>query len=62
MMYFNDTNIWYQGERQPPRKVELPVVIPNPDGITATCCDNDGDWYTLTLTEIFEDDSEGEDT
>ena len=55
MKYFIDDNIWYQGKRQPPRKVELPTVIPDPNGITALCYDKDGDDYTLPLSEIFDD-------
>ena len=55
MKYFIDKEIYYQGKKQPPRKVCLPVVIPDPNGRTALCFDNDGDEYTLPLTEIFED-------
>lgn len=55
MKYFIDTNIWYHGERQEPRKIELVKVIPDPNGITALCYDKDGDDYTLELSEIFED-------
>ena len=51
--YFIDDNIWYQGKRQPPRKVELVAVFPNNDNLTATCYDSDGDEYTLKLDEIF---------
>lgn len=58
MKYFIDSNIWYQGKLQPPRKVELPIVIPDPNGRTALCYDNDGDYYTLPLTEIHEDNHE----
>lgn len=53
MKYFIDDNIWYQGKRQPPRKVELVAVFPNNDNLTETCYDSDGDEYTLKLDEIF---------
>lgn len=52
MKYFIDNNIWFQGVRQPPRKVLLEIVIPNKDGLTATCYDTDGDQYQLLLTDI----------
>lgn len=55
MKYFIDDNIWYQGKRQPPRKVELPTVIPDPNGRTALCYDRDGDYYTLNLSDIKEE-------
>lgn len=55
MKYFIDDNIWYQGKRQPPRKVELPIVIPDPNGRTALCYDKDWDYYTLNLSDIKED-------
>lgn len=55
MKYFVDKNIWFNGKRQPPRKVELIKVDPNPNVITATCIDKDGDSYTLNLSEIFDD-------
>lgn len=58
MKYFIDSNIWYQGKLQPPRKVALPIVIPDPNGRTALCYDNDGDYYTLSLTEIHDDNEE----
>lgn len=54
MKYFIDEEIYYQGKKQPPRKVYLPIVIPNEDGKTALCYDEDGDYYTLPLTEIKE--------
>lgn len=56
MKYFIDNDVWYQGKRQPPRKVVLEVVIPNQDGKSATCYDKDGDSYTLKLTEILEEE------
>ena len=55
MKYFIDNNIWFQGKRQPPRKVALEIVIPNEDGLTATCYDMDGDEYCLLLTDIRDD-------
>lgn len=55
MKYFIDNNIWFQGKRQPPRKVLLEFVIPNKDGLTATCYDTDGDQYQLLLTDIRDD-------
>lgn len=55
MKYFIDDNIWFQGKRQPPRKVYLPVVINEPNGRTALCYDKDGADYTLDLNDIKED-------
>lgn len=55
MKYFIDNNIWFQGKRQPPRKVLLYIVIPNKDGLTATCYDTDCDKYCLLLTDICDD-------
>ena len=55
MKYFIDNNIWFQGKRQPPRKVLLEIIIPNKDGLTATCYDTDGDEYCLLLTDIRND-------
>lgn len=54
MKYFIDEEIYYQGKKQPPRKVDLPIVIPNADGETALCYDKDGADYTLPLTAIKE--------
>ena len=54
MKYFIDEEIYYRGEKQPPRKVYLPVVIPNKDGKTALCYDEDGADYTLSLEQIRE--------
>lgn len=50
--YFIDTNIWYQGKRQPPRKVELLACYPLNDG-NYYCIDGDGDSYTLTRDQIL---------
>lgn len=55
MKYFVDNNRWHQGIRQPARKVELVIVSPNKDGLTATCYDKDGDQYQLLLTDIRDD-------
>lgn len=37
--------------------IELPleIVIPNKDGLTATCYDTDGNEYCLLLTDIWDD-------
>ena len=61
MKYFIDDNVWYQGKRQPPRKVELVQVWENEDGKTACCYDKDGDSYTLNLCDILDDDMRKED-
>lgn len=55
MKYFIDDNIWYHGEKQPPRKVRLPTVIPDPNGRTALCYDEDENEYTLNLSDIKEE-------
>ena len=55
MKYFIDDNVWFMGEKQPPRKVYLEFVLPQKDGETAICIDRDGDSYTLNLTDIHED-------
>ena len=55
MKYFIDNYIWFQGVRQPARKVLLEVVITNKDGLTATCYDTDGDQYQLLLTDVRDD-------
>ena len=56
MKYFVDNNIWFQGVRQPPRKVELELVFPQKNGKTAACYDKDGDEYILLLSDIFDAD------
>ena len=53
MKYFIDREIWYRGEKQPPRKVELVSVFPR-DEETAYCYDEDGDEYILPLSEIMD--------
>ncbi len=55
MKYFIDTNIWYQGKRQPPKKVELLQVWENDDKETACCYDEYGNSYTLKIIDIFEE-------
>lgn len=55
MKCFIDNNIWYHGKRQPPRKVYLSMVIPDPNGRTALCYDKDGADYTLNLSDIKEE-------
>lgn len=55
MKYFIDDNIWWAGQKQPPKKVRLVAVIPHNDGLTALCYDSDGDEYTLPLNEIYDD-------
>ena len=55
MKYFIDDNIWFMGEKQPPRKVLLEFVIPNKDGLTATCYDIEGNQYQLLLSNIRDD-------
>ena len=55
--YFIDKEIYFQNIKQPPRKVLLPVVIANADGQTALCYDEDGNNYTLNISEIFEDNT-----
>lgn len=53
MYYFIDDEIYYKGLKQPPRKVELPIVRFNGNGRDAICYDNDGDVYVLPISEIF---------
>ena len=53
MKYFIDYEVWYQGKKQQPRKVELISVIPR-DKETAFCYDKDGDEYILPLSEIID--------
>ena len=53
--YFIDTEIYYNGKKQAPKKVILPIVHIESSGDKATCYDEDGDEYTLRLNEIFED-------
>lgn len=50
--YFIDTEIYFQGEKQPPRKVYLPVVIPCDDG-SLFCYDEDGNDYSLPKEAVF---------
>ena len=52
MKYFINNNIWLLGIKQPARKVLLEIVLPNNDGLTATCYDTNGDQYQLFLTDI----------
>lgn len=53
--YFIDSEIYWQGKRQPPRKVILPIVEENDDKKTALCYDEDWNAYILDLSEIFDD-------
>ena len=58
MKYFIDDNIWYQGKKQPSRKVEIVTMYKEPNGKTAVCYDKDGDEYRLNLNEIFDSEQE----
>ena len=53
--YFIDTDIYYQGKKQLPRKILLTSVVVEPDGATAHCYDENGDGYTLSVSDIFEE-------
>lgn len=55
MKYFIDNNTYYQGKKQAPKKVYLPIVSDNGDG-TVIAIDEDGDDYTLYANQILDDE------
>ena len=54
-MYFIDDEIYFKGEKQPPRKVKLPMVKKIDDEM-AQCFDEDGNEYMLEVSKIYDDD------
>lgn len=60
MKYFIDDNIWYQGKRQPPRKVYLKSAHIEPNEKYVTCYDMDDNEYRLKIEEVMEDEGEQE--
>ena len=53
MKYFVDTEIYYQGNRQPPRRV--PVYDVKISNGKVYCKDKQENQYTLNENEVFED-------
>lgn len=53
--YFIDREIYWQGKRQPPRKIILKEIIPRLNGHSAICYDEYDNDYDIELTEIFDD-------
>ena len=51
--YFTDDNIWYQGKKQEPRKIEFNVCDVNVSKNEGTFIDKDGDEYTIDLNLII---------
>lgn len=49
--YFIDDEIYFQGVKQPPRKVELFNVIIDMERKKFTGYDKSGDWYVLNIDE-----------
>ncbi len=55
--YFIDSEIYFQGKKEPPRKVELFAVDFEKDG-TVTGYDENGNQYTLEAKEVFTEDEQ----
>lgn len=53
--YYVDKEVYFQGEKQPDRKVKLSTIIDNDDG-AASCYDESGDYYTLNVNDIICED------
>lgn len=53
--YYMDKEVYFQGEKQPDRKVKLSTIIDNDDG-TASCYDESGDYYILNVNDIICED------
>jgi DNA-binding transcriptional regulator YiaG len=53
--YFIDTEIYYQNKKQPPKKVIITTMYNEPNGHTALCYDEDGDEYSIELSDIYDD-------
>lgn len=52
--YFTDTEIYFQGKKQKPKKVVL-TSVEIIDNNKAICYDEDGDVYTLDVNQILDD-------
>lgn len=63
--YFIETEIWYQGKEQPPKKTPIILIGDNPSFNIDDFSDDDdipvlsleGNWYTIKKKEIIYDKS-----
>lgn len=53
--YFIDKEVYFQNKKMPPRKVIIASMYNEPNGHTALCYDEDGDEYSIELSDIFDD-------
>lgn len=53
--YFIDKEIYFQGKKQPPRKIILYNVDESNDGTMIKAQDELGNYYNLELSEVFDD-------